>query len=93
MTEKFLEGHMSRLVLPKITNLEIKKSHYVLTSEGLKRRKVFAHLSFGLGGSLAHGGVTSAVKATSSWELDEDWSERCGGRSGGRSSSMITVSS
>lgn len=58
-----------------------------------EKNESFTHLSFWLGGSLAHGGVTSAVKATSSWELDDDWSERWGGRRGGRSSSMITVSS
>lgn len=62
--------------------------------EMVEREKT--HLSLaggGGGGSLAHGGVVSATKPTSSWELDDDWSERCGGRSGGRSSSMITVSS
>lgn len=57
------------------------------------KKKSFTHSSFWLGTSLAHGGVMSAVKATSSWELEDDWSERWGGRRGGRSSSMITVSS
>lgn len=37
---------------------------------------------------------TSAVaKPTSSWELEDDWSERCGGSSGSRSSSIMTMSS
>lgn len=30
---------------------------------------------------------------TSSWELEDDWSERCGGSTGNLSSSMMTVSS
>lgn len=57
------------------------------------KTKQKTHSSFWPGGSLAQGGVTSAAKATSSWELEDDWSDRCGGSSGGRSSSMITVSS
>jgi len=43
--------------------------------------------------ALAHPPASTVPNPTSSWELDEDWSERCGGSTDSLSSSIMTVSS
>lgn len=41
----------------------------------------------------AHVPASVVMKPTSSWELADDWSDRCGGSTGSLSSSIMTVSS
>lgn len=43
--------------------------------------------------ALAHVPASVMMNPTSSWELEEDWSERCGGSTGSLSSSIMTLSS
>lgn len=43
--------------------------------------------------TLAHVPASVVTNPTSSWELEDDWSERCGGSTGNLSSSIMTVSS
>lgn len=43
--------------------------------------------------ALAHAAASVVTKPTSSWELEEDWSDRCGRSTGNLSSSIMTVSS
>lgn len=40
-----------------------------------------------------HVPASVVTKPTSSWELEDDWSDRCGGSTGSLSSSIMTVSS